>query len=332
MKARTTDEQRRFEFRVGIAAIMVTVVALLVGVGAAVIPFGETVYRADFATSGDARIGDEVRVAGIPLGSVRKVMLVGDHVEVEFGLDSAVHLGEETAVHIKALTPIGGRYLDVKPAGAGDAAGKIIPRERNTTPFDLGSVFEESAPALMKLDGGKLRQSIAKLAGAFEEQPEALEKILQNVNELSAIAYARKQQLERSLKVSTEFFEVMLSKVDRLGRAGDQLVELYRDLSARREQIVTFASQIRRLFDHITIPVGLFHELIEPTLEQGYDSLDKAVVELLAHKDELDRFSTEIAPVLEWFSQHSENPYVTVDHSGATVTGTQLCPAGTPGC
>ena len=68
MKARTTDEQRRFEFRVGIAAIMVTVVALLVGVGAAVIPFGETVYRADFATSGDARIGDEVRVAGIPLG------------------------------------------------------------------------------------------------------------------------------------------------------------------------------------------------------------------------------------------------------------------------
>lgn len=332
MKARTTDQQRRFEFRIGVGAIMITVVALLVGVGAAVIPFGETVYRADFATSGEARAGDEVRVAGIPVGKVRKVTLVGDHVEVEFGLDSSVHLGEETQVHIKALTPIGGRYLDVKPAGEGDAAGKIIPREHNTTPFDLGSVFEESAPALMKLDAGKLRQSIAKLAGAFEEQPESLDKILESVNKLSAIAYARKQQLERALKVSTEFLDVTMSKIDRLGRAGDQVLELYREIAARREQVVTLAGQIRRLFDYVTVPVDLYAKLIEPTIEQGYDSLDKAVAELLKHKDELDKLSKEIEPVLKWFSQNSQNPYVTVDHSGATVTDTPLCPSGTPGC
>jgi phospholipid/cholesterol/gamma-HCH transport system substrate-binding protein len=332
MKARNALQQTHFEFRIGIGAIMITVVALLVGVGAAVIPFGETVYRADFASSGDARVGDEVRVAGIPLGKVRSVSLVGDHVEVEFGLDSDVHLGDDTQVHIKALTPIGGRYLDVKPAGEGNAEGKVIPRERNSIPFDLGSVFEASAPALMKLDGGKLRQSIAKLAGAFEQQPASLDKILQSVNKLSAIVFERKQQLERAVKVSTEMLEVMMSKIDRLGRAGEQVLDLYRDISARREQLVSLISQIRRLFDYVTVPVGLYSGLIEPTVEQGYDAMDKAVVELLSHKDELDRLSKEIEPVLRWFAQNSENPYLTVDQSGATVTGTPLCPTGTPGC
>lgn len=146
MVVRDAQAQTSFEFRVGIAAVLVTVAALLAAVGAFVIPFGETVYRADFSNSGDVRNGDDVRVAGISLGKVRAVTLVGDHAEIAFGLDSKVRVGVDSHIAIRLLTPIGGRYLSIEPAGKDSAAGRIIPREHTRTPYDLTAALENATP------------------------------------------------------------------------------------------------------------------------------------------------------------------------------------------
>ncbi|GAB20126.1 Mce family protein [Gordonia effusa NBRC 100432] len=332
MKSRAAQAQNRFELRVGIVALLVTIVALLVAAGTAVIPFGEKVYRAEFNSSGDARVGDEVRIAGIPVGSVRGIKLVRDHVEIEFSVDGKVRLGEETHVVIKLLTPIGGRYFDVKPAGKGTADGKLIPREYTSTPYDLSSALEVATPALMKLDASKLRKSISKLAGAFENRPNDFNILLGQVNKLSAIVYQRKQQLARALRVSTTYLDVVMGKMERIRAAGDQILEVYREVAQRREGIVVVVSQVRRLFDAITVPIHLYDQLIEEPLFQGFDMIDKSVVELLKHKKELDFVSKELEPLLRWFAGNSENPYFTVDDSNTTITGTPLCPTGRPGC
>ncbi|NNH70968.1 MCE family protein [Nocardia uniformis] len=332
LAVRASDDQRRFEFRIGVAAILVTVAALVAAVGAFVIPFGETVYRADFANSGDLRVGDDVRVAGISLGKVREVTLVGDHAEIAFGLDSAVGVGLDTRVRIKLLTPIGGRYLAVEPAGAGSAAGKIIPREHTKTPYDLSAAMEQAAPSLAALDASKLRETIAKLAGAFETQPTALNQILNSVNSLSAIVAQRRDEFARTLDVAKEYLEVTMNKLDRLQLAGEHVLDLYRVIAANREGLINLAAQIRRVFDYITPLFWAADHQLGPALEPLYDSIDKGVAELLRNKDVIAGLNQNLVPLLEWFGRNTDNPYVRVDHSGATVTDTPLCPRGRPGC
>ncbi|MBL1078949.1 MCE family protein [Nocardia sp. 2] len=332
LTVRAAEAQRRFEFRIGVAAILATVAALVAAVGAFVIPFGETVYRAEFASSGDVRVGDDVRVAGISLGKVRSVTLVGDHAEIAFGLDSEVRVGVDTRIVVKLLTPIGGRYLSVEPAGPDTAAGKIIPRERTKTPYDLSAAIEEVTPSLAALDAGKLRDTIAKLAGAFEEQPDALNGILTGVNSLSGVVAARRTEFARALDVAKEYLETLMNKLDRLQLAGEHVLDIYRLAAANRDGLITLVAQIRRMFGYVTPVLSFVDEQLGPALEPMYDTIDKAVAELVSNKDALAGMGENLRQLLEWFARNSDNPYVTVDHSGATVTDTPLCPRGRAGC
>ncbi|MFE3189636.1 MCE family protein [Nocardia sp. NPDC059240] len=332
LTVRSTEHQRRFEFRIGIAAILVTVGALLAAVGAYVIPFGQTVYRADFANSGDLRAGDDVRIAGITLGKVRAVTLVGDHAEISFDVDSKVHIGLDTTLRVKLMTPIGGRYLAVQPAGSGSAAGKIIPREHSKTPYDLSAALEDATPALAGIDAGKLRESISKLAGAFDQQPQALNDILTNVNSLSSIVAARRAEFSRALDIAKTYLEVVMNKMDRIQLAGQHVLDLYRVIAANREGLIRIIGEIRRAFDYITPIFDAADKQLGPVLEPLYDTIDKAVADLVNNKDALAGLDQNLVQLLDFFAKNTENPYVTVDQSGAVVTDTPLCPAGKPGC
>ncbi|MFI1916945.1 MCE family protein [Nocardia sp. NPDC020380] len=329
---RSAEGQLRFEFRVGIAAIILTVAALVAAVGAFVIPFGQTVYRADFLNSGDVRSGDDVRVAGISLGKVRSVTLVGDHAEIAFGLDSKVHVGLDSHVVIKLLTPIGGRYLSIEPQGPGSAAGRIIPREHTRTPYDLSSALEQATPALAALDAGKLRETIGKLAGAFEQQPDALNGILNSVNSLSGIIAQRRDEFARALDVAKEYLETLTNKLDRLQLAGQHVLEVYRIVAANRDGLVALVAQIRRLFDYVTPVLSFADKQLGPALEPLYDSMDKEVADLVGNKDALASLDQNASALLQWFAENSDNPYLRIDESGATITDTPLCPHGKPGC
>ncbi|MEU0545318.1 MlaD family protein [Nocardia sp. NPDC005978] len=329
---RSAQAQTRFEFRVGVAAILLTVVALVVAVAAFVIPFGETLFRAEFRNSGDVRVGDDVRVAGISLGKVRDVELVGDHAEIAFALDRDVRVGIDSRVVVKLLTPIGGRYLSVEPAGPDSAAGTVIPRERTSTPYDLTAAMEAITPSMAALDANKLRETIGKLAGAFEEQPAALHGILTSVNSLSGIIAQRRDEFSRALDVAKEYLETLMNKLDRLRLAGTRVLEIYRVVAANRDGLVELAGQIRRAFDYVTPIFRFADEQLGPVLEPLYDSMDKSVADLLGNKEAMASLNRNLAELLDWFARNTDNPYVRLDHSGATITDSPLCPAGKTGC
>lgn len=321
--ARTADAQRRFEFRVGVVAIVTTVLSLMAAVGVAVIPFGDTIYRAEFAASGDAKAGDDVRVAGISLGRVRSVSLAGDHVEIAFSLDSKVHVGRDSRVVVKLLTPIGGRYLSVEPKGSGSAAGHLIARDHTKVPYDLSDTFEALPPALQNFDVHKMQDAITKLAAAFDQQPVALNQILSSTNSLSAIVLARKQQLQRAFDTLMTYVDVISKKLGHLQTVGQHILDVYQIVAANRESMILALANLREAFDGITPAADFFNQ--PGTLlafHQAYDMIDKAVANLVQDKDELTRLGNNLGPLVTWFAQNSDNPYVHIDQSGHTIVET----------
>lgn len=91
--------------RLGIVGVFAIVVALVTTGLAYVNPADQAGYTAHSATSGGVRVGDEIRVAGVPVGKVTGVRLSRTLVEMTFDVDRSVAIGSDTTLDIRLLTP-----------------------------------------------------------------------------------------------------------------------------------------------------------------------------------------------------------------------------------
>ena len=119
-----------------INVIVFTVVMLLVAAGLVVV-FGQfrfgsgNTYHANFAEASRLKAGQDVRISGVPVGSVKKVKLNPDNsVDVTFDVNDRYQLYTSTRAVVRYQNLVGDRYLEIT-SGPGDlrklpAGGTIV--------------------------------------------------------------------------------------------------------------------------------------------------------------------------------------------------------------
>ncbi|MFF0633711.1 MCE family protein [Nocardia sp. NPDC004151] len=285
------------QLRWGIAGVVVCVIALAVAGAVYVIPFGQRTYVADFRMSGGARPGDEVRVAGINVGKIRAVDLVGDHVEVAFTVNRDVRVGDRSAVEVKMLTPIGGHYLALAPAGDKDLASKHIPPERTTTPFELSDILDQGTPVFGKVDATTMRDTIGQLNSALAQQPYALRGVIGNANELTGLLAERTDQLNSALTVSDEYIAAIADDKALLADFVKQLGTVADRLGNRKNDIVSMFALLKRFLIVLHRPL-MAYDGIEPSVTQFEQLFSK----LMEDPNRLDTVITGMREVINRLS------------------------------
>ena len=141
--------ERTFGF-IGIAGVALAGVLVA---AISFVPFGQRHYVAELANTAGLRTGEEVQIAGIGVGEVRKISLDGQHVRVDFTLDKDAHLGRSTTATVKIGTLLGNHFLEVahvehqvaelvdlhggSPFAPGGAAVRRGPGRRRPGPRDV---------------------------------------------------------------------------------------------------------------------------------------------------------------------------------------------------
>src|SRR5919197_5253491 len=97
--------RERNQAAVGLAAIVLIVLGVLAAFNADNLPIigGGTTYTAEFSESAGLKPGNEVRLAGVKVGDVRKVRLARNKVLVDFKVRD-VGLGDRSTVSIQIKT------------------------------------------------------------------------------------------------------------------------------------------------------------------------------------------------------------------------------------
>ncbi|RDI67945.1 MCE family protein [Nocardia pseudobrasiliensis] len=306
------------ELRWGIAGVVITVLGLAAAAVIYAVPFGEHTYTADFRISGDARPGDEVRVAGIEVGQVRSVRLARDHVEIRFGVDRSVRVGDQTTAEVKLLTPIGGHYLSLQPRGGKPLGGKHIPPEHTTTPFELNDIVDATTPKLADIDGATLRATVAEVRSALDGQPAAIRNLLDNVGELSGVLADRSRQLNQALRVSDEYVGAIAADRAVLADFVRQLGVVAVTLGQRKADMVRTFNLLRRLFDVLHRPLLAYGDSIEPAVTE----FEQIVRKVFADPARIDTVVTGIREFVDKISQM-------LGPGGATVAA-PTAPGGGP--
>jgi phospholipid/cholesterol/gamma-HCH transport system substrate-binding protein len=138
-----------------IFAVITTLAAGLLGVVISNRTFGATnTYRATFKDVTDLLSGNDVRLAGVRVGTVKSIKVVNrDQAEVSFTVDRDVPVTTTTRVEVHYLNLVGQRYLDlVETPGSGSGQGKAtIPDTRTAPAVDLTALFNGFRPLFQAL-------------------------------------------------------------------------------------------------------------------------------------------------------------------------------------
>jgi phospholipid/cholesterol/gamma-HCH transport system substrate-binding protein len=119
-------------------------------------------YKAIFTNATNLIHGDEVRDAGVRVGTVTGVSLYDNsQAEVSFSLDRAVHLTSTTKLVIRYRNLIGQRYLAVVDGPTGGTRvnpGTVIAASHTAPALDLTTLFNGFRPLLQGLSPGDVNE------------------------------------------------------------------------------------------------------------------------------------------------------------------------------
>jgi phospholipid/cholesterol/gamma-HCH transport system substrate-binding protein len=320
-----TPLRERNPFWLGVTASAVLVVVVLAAVGVGQLGLGQARYDAEFAHAGDLRPGDPVRVAGMDVGQVTDRRLELDHVLVSFRIDRTVRVGAQSTAAIKLATLLGGRYLELNPAGSDDLPGHRIPLAHTSVPYDLQTVIQTGTPLLEQLDPAKPRDSLRAIADTLRGDGPRISAALDGLSRLSEVVVARRDQVAHLITSADQVTQLVNQRGDRIYALLGQSDALLRELLRRREVIRGVLTDLAALTRELRGAIAENQSQIRPLLDNAAE-----LTEVLRRQDDaVDRAVELLAPTARYVNNAVGNgPYLDAYLPYSVVPDNLLCLVG----
>ncbi len=211
----------------------------------------ETTYRARFTDATGLFGGNDVRIAGVKVGTVTGVKVVDKrYAEVSFKVKKGIKLFTSTQARIRYLNLIGGRFLALEE-GVDDAARSEtlqpkaeIPLSRTKPALDLTVLFNGFKPLFQALnprdvnrlafeivqtlqgEGGTLNELLirtASLTNTIADRDAVIGDVITNLNSVLATVDQRDNQLDQLIVQLQRLFGGLAQDKQAIG---DSLVQI----------------------------------------------------------------------------------------------------------
>ncbi len=324
LRARLTSESTRgSDIRWGLAGLC-GVLVLIVVIGTVYVTgtSSQHTYSADLAQAGAIRTGDDVRIAGIPVGKVESLSLLPDRVRMKFSVDSKVFIGNQTSLDLRMLTIVGGYYVAVEPSGAQPLGSAVIPQQRVNLPYNLTQAFQDAVQPIRQIDGNVLRQNLAALASSVGQSPDALHAAVTAVGSLVDIMNKQNADISHTLSIADEYLSALNANTAVLR----QFLTTLRSLEMIVENNKTLVHQSIDDLGAVLHDFGPLGRIWDARLKQRAQPLADAIPKLEALGNELGSLldslrglEQRLLPIMPAGSG------IRVDQSGATLAPTAVC-------
>ncbi|RNL79553.1 MCE family protein [Nocardioides marmorisolisilvae] len=201
-----------------VSIVVTTMLAMIMGH----FGFGSTTqYKAVFKSASLISKGDDVRIAGVTVGSVKNVKIYDrSRAMVTFAVKSDVPLTTKSHADIRFLNLVGDRYMSISQGDPGAprlAKGGTIPMDQTTPALDLTALFNGFQPLFSALDpeqindlsmnlvkvlqgeGGTISQLLsrtASLTNTLADRDELIGDVITNLSQMLGTVDAHHQQLD----------------------------------------------------------------------------------------------------------------------------------------
>lgn len=281
---------------------LAAVLLALLGAGTTVVAGQTALHRktitAYFASATSVYPGDEVRVAGVKVGSIESITPVGSRVRMVLDIAHNVEIPADARAVIVAQNLVAARYVQLTPPYRAEAPvmadGAVIPVERTAIPVEWDEVKEQltrlatelgptgdtsttsvgrvidSAAAAMDGNGEKLRTTISELSAIGRLLANGSGDIVDSIENLQIFVNALRDsgdqivQFEGRLATLTSVVNDNRSNLDAaLTDLSSAVVEVQRFVNGSRDQtsqqVQRLANVTQNLVDHRTDIENVLH-------------------------------------------------------------------------
>lgn len=306
-KLKSAPRGRSFASRnptmIGAIGLVIIAVLLWAAFNAAKLPIigGGTQYAAVFSESSGLQPDDEVRIAGVKVGTVEGISLTGaddNAVKVSFRVKKAF-VGNQTEAIIKIKTVLGRKYLELDSSGsARQRPGSVIPLSRTLTPYDVYPAFSDLTKTVGDIDTKALGRSMETLAQTFKNTPSSVSSTLNGLSRLSNIISSRDQALRTLLARANAVTGVLADRDAQISKLLTDGNLLLTELNQRRDAIRTLFLNTSALSLQISGLVSDNQKALQPALNQL-----KGVLDILEKNlDNIDRGLALLGPFYRVFA------------------------------
>jgi phospholipid/cholesterol/gamma-HCH transport system substrate-binding protein len=273
-------------------------------------------YRLLFETGGQLVTGNQVQVAGQPVGSVDSITLTEDaQAEIEISVDEPLHDGTTAIVRATSLSGIANRYISLAPGPNSEPEleeGAVIPADQTTSPVDIDQLFDifdrRTRAALSNFIQGQ-----STVYSGNEKQANNAYKYLapglQSTERLLA-------ELTRDEAVFSQFLATGGSVLSALGERRDDLSAL----TENANQALGAIAAENEAFDRslVALPPALRQaNTTFVNLRAALDDLDSLVATTKTATKDLAPFLQELQPIVDDSVPVFQNLKLTLSRSGA---------------
>ena len=247
-------------------------------------------YKLMFESGGQLVAGNEVLVAGQPIGTIDDLSLTPDaRAQVTITVDEPLHDGTTAAIRLTSLSGIANRYISISPGPDSEPEledGAVIETDRTTSPVDLDQLFN----TFDRRTKAGLRDFIKGYASVYTGNTEDARETY--------------KYFAPSLQESSRLFAELSEDQESLSQFLVEGSKVFGALAERRDDLAALTENGNRAFGAIAAA----NEGLDRTLQELPPAMRQAnttFVNLRAALDDLDpliedvgRVAPELAPFL----------------------------------
>ena len=210
--------------------------------------------KAQFADAAGVTAENQVRVAGIKVGTVSEVELQDDHVLITMEIDNGTEIPAETFAEIKLATLLGTKFIDLEAKGGEPflEAGDVIPLESTTVPYEIYQASNQGTSVLEDIDGEALNEMLVELTELTRVTQEEVGVALEGLNDLGTGLNEKDEELRSLLSGSRELTALLAGEGDELVRLIDASNDVLGSLARKRENLQSLLAVTKQMAGTVT--------------------------------------------------------------------------------
>jgi len=212
------------------------------------------VYNAMFTDVAGVAAGDEVRIAGVRVGSVRSVEVADkDRAVLEFGVEPDIKLTQNTTATLRFRNLVGQRYLALEQGSEGATAeiqpGSTIPLSRTQEALDLDLLLSGFKPVFQALNPTDVNKLAFEIVQTLQGESGNVESLLGSVSSLTQTLAGRDKLIGDVIRNLSKTLDIVGSRDAELSTTIRTLREFIGGLKDDREDILDSLDGIADLTD-----------------------------------------------------------------------------------
>lgn len=297
---------------------------------------------ADLQDAAGLQPGNEVRVAGVKVGTVKSIALTDTAARVELEMQDDLRVPLETQLEVKLKTLLGQKFIELQfpraylatvaedPDNAVTAGffeeGDVIPLSQTKIPYEIYQAANEGTQVLAEIDKKAVRKMLDTLTGVVGRSKEELRGALSGINRAGAVLSDKNEGVAELLANLEDVSGTLSKGRGDIGGVLERASTVLETLAKRRKTIGTLLAATNDLGGNLASLI----ETARSPIEAGTSDLNSLILVLQEELDTLGVALDEMPKAQEMFAQPLQFGRFVEVHICAVTTEDTCVADGTP--